>query len=385
MDFRLNEEEVALRRRLRSFGDEQLVPRRAEFEEKEDYPPELFRLVKQENLYRYFLPKEYGGYGISSVNICIIREELCRACTAAEALPVMQGLGSYPISVYGNEEQKRKYLPPLAEGEKFISFCLTEPGAGSDAAGIETTARLEGDYYFLSGTKIYVEHPQYAEVFTVFAKTAPEMKGRGMSAFIVEKGFPGVTLDKMHLVPAHPEGRMLLNNCRVPRENLLGELNRGLRVALGNLDVFRTTVGAASLGMAQSAYEEALKFTRERVAFERPLMEFQALQFKLADMVTLLEASRLLVYRAAWMSDQGMPAVKEASIAKLYATESAQQVVDQAVQIFGGRGVWQESRVSFLYKAVRPPRIYEGTSEIQKIVIAREIAKAAGGEVSALL
>jgi len=290
-------------------------------------------------------------------------------------LPVMQGLGSYPITLFGTEEQKRKFLPPLVKGQKFISFCLTEPGAGSDVAAIETTARLEGDTYVLNGTKIYVAHPQYSEFFTVFAKTAPELKGRGISAFIVEKGFPGIRFERMHMVPAHPEGRMTLDNCRVPKANLLGPLNRGMRVALSNLDVFRTTVGAAAIGMAQGAFEEATQFAKTRIAFERPIMELQAIQFKLADMATLLEAARLLVYRAAWMRDQGLEVIREASMAKLFATEIAQKVADEAVQVFGGRGVWQENRVAFLYKAVRPPRIYEGTSEIQRIVIAREVLR----------
>ena len=375
MDLRFSKEQEELRKRMRKFAEEKLKPHAMEWEEKEEFPPELIRLLRQEDIFKYLFPKEYGGAGISSVNICIIREELSRVCVEAEMLPVMQGLGSYPITLYGSEEQKRKYFPPLVKGEKFISFCLTEPGAGSDVAGLESTARLDGDSYILNGTKIYVAHPQYAEVFTVFAKTAPELKGKGISAFIVEKGFPGIKFEKMHLMPAQPVGRMIMVNCRVPKENLLGPLNRGMRVALSNLDVFRTTVGATVIGMAQSALEEATQFAKGRVAFERPIVELQAIQFKLADMATQVEAARLLVYRAAWMKDQGLEVIKEASMAKYFATEIAQKVADEAVQILGGRGIWQENRVSFLYKAVRPPRIYEGTSEIQKIVIARELLK----------
>ncbi len=375
MDFFFNDEQGALRQRLRKFGQENLVPRRAEFENKDHYPQALRDLLKVERIYPYFLPKDYGGAGVSSVNICIIREELCRACVASELLPVFQGLGSYPIQLFGTEDQKRKYLPPLANGDAFISFCLTESSAGSDVAGIQATAKEGESGWILNGRKMYVAHPDYSSIFVVFAKTAPELGGKGISAFIVEKAFPGVSFEKMHLCPSHPEGLMILEDCVVPGENLLGALNGGMKVALSNLGVFRTTVGAAAVGMAQSAYEESLMFARERITFGNPVVELQAIRFKLADMATQLEAARLMVYRAAWMSDKGIGSMREASMAKLFATEAAQRVIDEAVQIFGGRGVWEDSRVSFLYRAIRPTRIYEGSSEIQRVVIGREIVR----------
>lgn len=375
MDFFFNDEQSVLRQRIRKFGQEKLVPRRAEYENKDHYPQTLLDLLKAERIYPYFLPREYGGSGVSSVNICILREELCRACVASELLPIFQGLGSYPIQLFGTEEQKRKYLPPLANGDVFISFCLTESAAGSDVAGIQAVATESPKGWILNGHKMYVAHPDYSSFFIVFAKTSPELGGKGISAFIVEKSFPGVSFEKMHLCPSHPEGLMILKDCIVPRDNLLGPLNSGMKVALSNLGVFRTTVGAAAVGMAQSAYEESVAFAGERIAFKHPIAELQAIQFKLADMATQLEASRLMVYRAAWMADNGIASMKEASMAKLFATESAQRVIDEAVQIFGGRGVWEDSRVSFLYRAIRPTRIYEGSSEIQRLVIGREIVK----------
>lgn len=375
MDFLFNEQQQSLRRRIRELAQRKLVPKRGEFEDKEFYPQELIELLSKEDIYPYFLPKKYGGVGVSSVNICIIREELCRGCVASELLPVFQGIGSYPIQMFGTDAQKSTYLPQLATGDAFISFCLTESAAGTDVAGIQATATETKNGWLLNGHKLYVAHPDYSSLFVVFAKTAPELGGKGISAFIVEKGFPGISFEKMHLSPAHPEGAMRLQDCQVPRENLLGPLNAGMRVALSNLQVFRTTVGAAAIGMAQSAYEESAAFARERIAFQHPIAELQAIQFKLADMATQLEAARLLVYRAAWMADNGIASMKEASMAKLFATEAAQRVIDEAVQIFGGRGVWEDSRVSFLYRAVRPTRIYEGSSEVQRLVIARDAIK----------
>ncbi|MFH1032025.1 MAG: acyl-CoA dehydrogenase family protein [Chloroflexota bacterium] len=374
MAFTLTKEQEAFRSELRKFAEEQLRPRAKEFVEgSEKFPPELLKVLKQKELFKYFFPKEYGGVGVSSVNICLIREELSRVNTTAESVPVMNGLGANPIVLFGTDEQKRKYIPSLSKAESFASFCLTEPAAGSDVASLEATARLEGDNYILNGVKTYVSHPDLCNLFIVFAKTAPELKSKGISGFIVEKKFGGITFEKMRFIAARPVGKIILENCKVPKENLLGPLNSGMRVALSNLNVYRTTVGAHAIGMAQGAYEEALAYAKERKAFGRNLAEFQAIQFKLADMATLLEASRLMVYRAASLRDEGAEVIKEASMAKLFATESAQKIVDEAVQIFGGRGIWEDSRVAFLYKAVRLPRVYEGTSEIQRVVIARQL------------
>ncbi|MFC1978183.1 acyl-CoA dehydrogenase family protein [Chloroflexota bacterium] len=374
MAFTLTKEQEDFRSELRKFTEGQIRPRSKEWGEGgEKYPPELVKLLKEKGLLKYFFPKEYGGFGLSSVNVCLIREELCRVNITAEALPVMQGLGSYPITLFGTEEQKMKYLTPLARGETFISFCLTEPAAGSDVSGIETTAHLEGGYYILNGVKTYVSHPDYSDFFIVFAKTAPELKSKGISGFIIEKKFPGISFEKMRFIAPRPVAKMVLENCRVPKENLLGPLNSGMKVAMSNLNVFRTTVGAASIGMAQGAFEEAVNFAKKRKAFGKNLVDFQVIQFKLADMATQLEAARLMVYKAAWLRDEGHEVVKEASMAKLFATEAAQKIVDEAVQIFGGRGIWEDSRVAFLYKAVRLPRVYEGTSEIQRLVIARQL------------
>ena len=376
MDFKLTEEQEMLRKEVRRFAAEKLEPISFELDEMEETSFELMKLLKEEELFPLLFPVEYGGLGVSSVNICIVREEFSRVCIRADGMWVQQGLSSNPIVIYGTEEQKQKYLPPLARGEKLCSFCLTEPNAGSDVARLEMTARLDGDDYILNGTKSFISNPGVAEIYTVFAKTDPAAGARGITGFIVERDMPGFSAEKMHLILPSPIGMIHLDNCRVPRSNVLGEVGRGMRVALSNLNIYRTTVGAACVGMAQRAYEEAIRYAKSRIAFGQPLAEFQATQFKLADMLTQIEAARLLVYRAATLRDEGQEmVVKEASIAKLFASEMAQRVVDESLQIHGGIGICKGLKVEMLYRAVRAPRLYEGTSEIQRIVIARQILR----------
>lgn len=381
MDFALTSEQRELRERVRRIAREELLPLAPEADESEELHPEVTSSLRRHGLFRYLIPEEFGGLGLKVVNLCIIREELSYACVQADTTFAMSGLGSYPIIICGNESQKQKFLPPIATGEKLGSFALTEPGAGSDVAAIETTAILEGDFYILNGTKRFISQCGAADVYTVFAKTDPSAGGKGISAFIVEAGTPGFdTSYKMKLMAAHIIGQPKFENCRVPKENLLGSPGEGMKIALSTLDVYRTTVGAAAIGMAQAAYDEALNYAIERKAFGLPLTGFQAIQFKLAEMITAVEAARLLVYRAAWLKDSGKERViKEASMAKYFATEAAQMVIDQAVQIFGGLGVVRGVTVERLYREIRATRIYEGTSEIQKLVIAREELRGKGG------
>jgi acyl-CoA dehydrogenase len=306
-----------------------------------------------------------------------VREQLARFCPHAELIFVMQGLGSYPIIFAGSKEQKGKYCPWIASGEKIFTFALTEPHAGSDVSSIETSATLEGDHFMVTGQKIFISLAPDADIYMVMVKTEKEKGAKGISALIVEKGYQGFDPGKrLNLVSAHPIGAPVFENCKVPKSNLIGELNGGFRIALKNLDFFRSTVGAGAVGMAQAALDEAIHYARSRTQFGKKISEFQAIQFKLADMATELTAARALVYRAGYLHDHGAERITmESSMAKLYATEAAQRIIDQALQIHGGYGVMKGYRVERLYREIRSMRVYEGTSEIQHLVIANMLLK----------
>jgi alkylation response protein AidB-like acyl-CoA dehydrogenase len=380
MDFMFTEEQKELRRRAREFAEEKLAPLAPVVDESEEISWDLVKLLADEGFLRLMVPREYGGEGmVSCVNISIIREEFSRICSAAASIFTMQGLGTYPITLFGTEEQKRKYLPPIGSGERLAAFTLSEPDAGSDVASMKTTAVLDGDHYVLNGVKRWSSQGPAAEIYTVFAKTDPEKGSRGISAFIVEKGTPGFDPSrKMKLMAAHCICEPRFENCRIPKENRLGEEGRGMRISMENLDMFRTTVGATAVGFAQRAYEEALSHAKNRIVFNQPLSEFQATQFKLADMATEIQAARLLVYWAANLKDRDeswRTIMTSASMAKLFATEVCHRVVDESLQIHGGAGLMKGIPIERLYRMVRSLRIYEGTSEIQRITIAREILR----------
>ena len=380
MDFMFTEEQKELRRRVRKFAEEKLAPLAPEADESEDISWDLVKLLADEGYLRLMVPKEYGGEGmVSCVNICIVREEFTRICSAANSIFTMQGLGTYPITLFGTEEQKRKYLPPIGNGEKLAAFALSEPEAGSDVANMKTTALLDGNHYVLNGVKRWSSQGPAAEIYTVFAKTEPDKGSRGISAFIVERGTPGFDpSQKMRLMAAHIVGEPRFDNCRIPKENLLGEEGKGMRISLENLDMFRTTVGATAVGFAQRAYEEAMSHAKSRVVFGQPLSDFQATQFKLADMATEIQAARLLVYWAAKLKDKGAnwrEVMKSASMAKLFASEVCHRVVDESLQIHGGSGLMKGMPIERIYRLQRSIRIYEGASEIQRLTIAREILR----------
>ena len=379
MDFHFSAEQEEFRKRVRNFAIDKFSPVAMEVDDSYDYQGSVTELLKEQQLFGLFAPKEYGGVDerVSVVKVCIAREELIRVCIQADDLMICQGLGIYPITLFSTEEQKRKYLPSVSKGEKLISFCLTEPGAGSDIAGIQMTATLKGDHYLLNGTKSFVSRPEEVDIIVVFAKTDPAQGGKGISAFIAEKGGTGFEAHNMKLMFPYCDGAITLTDYMVPKTNMLGQPGKGMRIALTTLtNLFRITVGAAAVGLAQRALEEAIAYAKRRHAFGQPLFEFQATQFKLAEMVTMLDAGRLLVYRAASLSDEGASSVaKEASMAKLFATEAAHRIVDQALQIFGGIGLAKGQRIEQLYRAARASRIYEGTSEIQHLVIARDVLK----------
>ena len=334
-------------------------------------------ILAESELLRYTVPEDYGGFGVRVMNLCIIREELARVSAQADTNFIMQGLGSYPITLGGTHEQKERYLPPVARGESIAAFALTEPHAGSDVLSMTTEGAPDGDDWVLNGRKKFISQAGDASTYTVFAKTDPGQGSRSLSAFIVERGTPGFDDSKrLELLAPHPIGEPVFDDCRIPQGNLIGERGQGLRLALGTLDTFRTTVAAAAIGMGVAAYEAALDYARNRSMFGQQLSDFQATQFKLADMAVSLDAARLLAHRAAWLKDSGRETIiKEASFAKLFATEAASRIVNEAVQIHGGAGLEKGNRVERLYREVRALTIYEGTSEIQRQTIARQLLR----------
>jgi len=379
-DFMFTEEQLELRKRVRAFAEEKLAPLAPVVDETPSVSWDVVRLLADAGYLRLMVPKEYGGAGmVSCVNICIIREEFARVCEAANSIFTMQGLGTYPITLFGTEAQKRKYLPSIASGEKLAAFAVSEPEAGSDVANLKTTAVREGDFYVLNGTKRWISRGPDASIFTVFAKTDPSKGRNGISAFIVEKGTPGFDPGPvMTLIYANSLSEPRFENCRIPKESLFGEEGRGMNIALQNLNMFRTTVGATAVGCAIRAYEEAIQRAKSRIVFGQPLSGFQNTQFKLADMATEIQAAKLLVYRAAILKDRGEDSriiMKAASMAKLYATEMCARVVDESLQIHGGLGLVKGVPVERLYRTVRALRLYEGTSEIQRNTIARAILR----------
>ncbi|WP_292037800.1 acyl-CoA dehydrogenase family protein [Massilia sp. UBA6681] len=328
-----------------------------------------------------WLQHAVGGAGrqIDTRAICLIRETLARHAGLADFAFAMQGLGSGAISLFGKAEQQETWLPRVAGGQAIAAFALSEPQAGSDVAAMQCAARLEGDSYVLDGEKTWISNGGIADFYVVFARTGDGggeggRGSRGISAFIVEAGTPGFEIaERIEVIAPHPLARLRFMACRVPLANRIGEEGQGFKVAMATLDVFRTSVAAASLGFARRALDEALKRARERAMFGKILADFQLTQAKLAQMATGIDAAALLTYRAAWLRDGGKRVTKEAAMAKLTATETAQQVIDAAVQLFGGQGVVSGETVETLYREIRALRIYEGASEVQLLIIAREL------------
>ena len=314
--------------------------------------------------------------------LCLTRETLARRSGLADFVFAMQGLGSGPISLFGTDDQKARWLPGVAAGETIAAFALSEPEAGSDVAALSTTARRDGEGWVLDGTKTFISNGGLADRYTVFARTGEAPGAKGLSAFVVDADTPGFeVVERIPLMAPHPLATIRFNACRVDGDRLLGEAGQGFRIAMATLDVFRSTVAAAALGFSRRAFDEAAIRTTARTLFGAPMSDLQLVQASLADMALKIDASALLIYRAAWLKDQGAPRVtREAAMAKLYATDEGQAVIDAAVQIFGGLGVVSGNPVERLYREIRALRIYEGASEVQKIVIARQaLAGFAGG------
>ena len=317
-----------------------------------------------------------AGQPIDTRAICLIRETLARHNGLADFAFAMQGLGSGAISLFGSAANRDAYLPRVARGEAIAAFALSEPQAGSDVAAMQCAAVLDGDHYVLNGEKTWISNGGIADFYVVFARTGEQPGARGISAFIVDAGTPGFEIaERIQVIAPHPLARLVFKDCRVPVGKRLGEAGQGFKVAMATLDVFRTSVAAAALGFARRALDEALAHTTRRKMFGQVLSDFQMTQAKLADMATGIDGAALLTYRAAWQRDQGRKVTKEAAMAKMNATETAQQVIDAALQMFGGLGVVSEQPVERLYREIRALRIYEGATEVQQLIIARELLR----------
>ncbi len=377
MDFELTEEQRLVRDMVRDLAQNEIAPRAAEVDKTEEFPAENIRQMAELDLMGLPYPEEYGGGGGDYVSYAITVEEIARACgSTALTYAAHISLGCAPIYYFGNEEQKRKWLPRLCSGQGLAAFGLTEPEAGSDAGATRTTAVRDGDDYVLNGSKMWITSGAIADVVTCTAKTDPAAGTRGISCFLVEKGTPG-------FIPGKNEPKMglkgsvtsalSLENCRVPASNMLGKEGEGFRQMLITLDGGRISIGAMALGLAQAAFDEATRYAKERVQFGQPIAKFQAIQWMIADMATEIDAARLMVYRAAAIADAGLRFTKEAAMAKLFASEVAERAAFKAVQIHGGYGFSREYPVERIYRDQRLCSIGEGTSEIQRLVIARQI------------
>jgi butyryl-CoA dehydrogenase len=381
MDYFLTEEQTFIRDTARQIAEERVVPARAELDEKEEFPTEIINVMAQSDLFGIFIPEDYGGLGMGTLELCIAVEEISRACLGVSTSYAANALGTYPILLFGTDEQKEKYLPDIAAGKKLVAFGLTEANAGSDAAGIQTTAKLEGDEYVLNGTKQWITNGGEAGIYTIIAISDRAKGARGASAFVVEKGTPGFSFGKKEKkmgIRASATCELVFENCRIPKENIISREGMGFIVAMKTLDASRTGVGAQGVGVAQGALEEAVKFARQRVQFGHPIISFQAVQHMLADMATQVEAARSLVYSVARYADSGTKDVtKESAMAKLFATDTAMRVTTDAVQVMGGSGYMREYPVEKMMRDAKILQIYEGTNQIQRNVIGQALIKEA--------
>lgn len=377
MLYQTTQDHEQLRARIRSFAEEEVKPLAFMMDQGNEFPADAIKKLGELGLMGIPYPVEYGGAGLDIISYAIAVEELSRVDGGTGViLSAHVSLGSWPIFAYGTEEQKQKYLVPLAKGEKIGAFGLTEPNAGSDAGGTETTAVDKGDYYLLNGGKIFITNAPKADTYVVFAVTTPDIGTRGISAFIVEKGWDGFEFgdhyDKMG-IRSSSTAELIFNDVKVPKENLLGKEGQGFKIAMSTLDGGRIGIAAQALGIAQGAFESALDYAKERIQFGKPIAAQQAISFKLADMATKLRCARFLVYSAAELKEHHEPYACEAAMAKMYASDIALEVTNDAVQIFGGTGFLKGMDVERMYRDAKITTIYEGTNEIQRVVIASSL------------
>jgi butyryl-CoA dehydrogenase len=379
MQFKLTEEHEMIRKMVRDFAQNEVAPTAAERDEEERFDREIFDKMAELGLTGIPWPEEYGGIGSDYLAYCIAIEELSRVCASTGVtLSAHTSLAGWPIYKFGSEEQKQKYLRPMAQGEKIGAYGLTEPSSGSDAGGMRTTAKLVGDEYVISGSKIFITNGGIADTYVVFALTDPESKQKGTSAFIIEKDFPGFSVGKKEKklgIRSSPTTEIIFDECRVPKENLLGKEGEGFKIAMMTLDGGRNGIAAQAVGIAQGALDAAVDYAKERIQFGKPISAQQGIGFKLADMATSVEASRLLTYQAAWLESAGLPYGKESAMSKLFAGDTAMKVTTEAVQVFGGYGYTKDYPVERYMRDAKITQIYEGTQEIQKLVISRMVTK----------
>lgn len=378
MDFNLNADQKMIQDMVRKFADAELEPFAAEIDKTQEFPWENLKKMAKLGLLGIVIPEEYGGAGFDFVSLAVAVEEISRVCaTTGIIVAVNNSLTAYPIHHFGNEEQRRKYLPLLCKGEKLGALGITEPNAGSDVVAMETTAKLEGDHYVLNGTKRFITNGGKAGIFVIFAYTDKEKKHKGISAFIVEKDTPGFSVGKhedLMGIRATANCELMFDDCKIPKENLLGEEGQGFKICMHTLDVSRIDIGAQAVGLSQGALDAAVKYSKERKAFGKPICEFEMVQSMLAEMATQISAARFLVYYAAFIKDKGVPRFsKEAAMAKWFASEMVVNVTRKATQIYGGYGYTKDYAVERYYRDAKIMELYEGTSEIQKIVIARSL------------
>lgn len=377
MDFQLTEEQEMMRRMVRDFAQKEISPFVPVMEETEQFPRQLVKKMGETGLMGIPVPEEWGGAGADFLSYILAIHEISKvSATVGVILSVHTSVGTNPILYFGTEAQKEKYVTRLAAGEYLGAFALTEPHAGSDASSIRTTAVRQGDQYILNGNKVFITNGGEADLYITFAVTDPGKGARGISAFIVEKDTPGFTVGKkekkMGLYGSNTT-ELVLENAVVPAANLLGEEGDGFAIAMANLNKGRIGIAAQALGIAEAALQYATRYARERKQFGQPIGKQQGVSFKLADMATKAEAARLLVYRAAWLCSQGLPCSTEASMAKRFASDTAMELATEAIQVFGGYGYTKEYPVERLFRDAKVTQIYEGTNEIQRLVIAKQL------------
>jgi butyryl-CoA dehydrogenase len=384
MNYFLTDSQKTIRDITRKIVIEKVVPARAELDEKEEFPHEIMKSLAQADLFGLYIPEEYGGFGGGSIELVLAVEELSAACLGVSTTFAANALAAYPILLFGSEEQKKRYLPYISSGEKLAAFGLTEAGAGSDAAAIQTTAKKEGEKYILNGTKQWITNGGEADIYTIIAITDKTKGSRGASAFIVEKGTPGFGFGKKEKkmgIRASSTRELVFENCPVSKENLLSKEGMGFIIAMRTLDISRVGIGAQGIGLAQGALDEAVKYARQRYQFGKPIISFQAIQHMLADMAIMTEAARALVYSTARLIDSGTKEYsKESAMTKVFASDVAMKVTTDAVQIFGGYGYMREYPVEKMMRDAKILQIYEGTNQIQRNIIGQALIKEAAGK-----
>ena len=380
MNFDLTSDQKLIQDMVREFADKELTEKAVEIDESQEFPWSNLKKMAKLGLMGVFVPEEYGGGGMDFVSLALVIEEISRVCASTGVIAaVNNSLVAYPILEFGNEDQKKKYLPELASARRIGAFGLTEPAAGSDVASLESTAVLQGDHYVLNGTKRFITNGGEAGIFVVFAYTDKEKKHKGISAFILEKEYEGFKLGKHENtmgIRATANCELIFEDCKVPKENLLGEEGQGFKIAMNTIDVSRIDIGAQAVGLAQGCLDEAVKFAKERKQFGRPIGDFQFIQGMLAEMSTKVDAARLLVYRSAFLKDTGTKRFSlESAMSKYFASEVAVECARKAVQVHGGYGYSCDYPVERFYRDAKIMEIYEGTSQVQKIVIARALLR----------